>query len=63
MLQAALDGTFDGLFDFVKDRDSLAVCQIGKVISTAVVVLDGESRKLITTEKKLETFMSHLNCE
>jgi hypothetical protein len=52
VLQAALDGTFDGLFDFVKDRDSLAVCQIGKVISTAVVVLDGESRKLITTEKK-----------
>jgi|688.fasta_scaffold734840_2 hypothetical protein len=48
---AALNGTFNGFFDFVKNRDSLTVCQIGKVISTAIVILDGESRKLLENIK------------
>lgn len=48
---AALDGAFYRFFDLIKDGDSLAVGQIGKVIATAVVIFDGKSRELPISDK------------
>lgn len=49
---AALDGTFYRFFDLFKDWDSFSIGQIGKVIATAIIVLDGARRELSIPKNK-----------
>ena len=51
-VQAALDDALHGLADVLEDGHALAVGQVGQVVASAVVVLDGRRAQLDGKEQQ-----------
>lgn len=52
LLFATLDGALDGLLDLFEDGNAFPVGQVGEVVATAVIVLEGARGELKKSKRK-----------